>query len=91
MKKSIQIAQGTNKALMAVCRYPSGNSFDCEEGDIVEVDILYITRVSRGGKDLDLSDAKKWGYLRSQQEIRGIIEAGDYIEDNYCHGVYEAI
>jgi len=70
--------------MKAVCAYFSGNSFDNKKGTVVQISELYISRIWRDSKELDISDL-------SQETIREMVKVGDTIEDNYCHGQYEAI
>jgi carbamate kinase len=78
--------------MKAKCEYATGNSFDNQEGDIVEIASLFVTRVTRDGKDLDLAHPTKiGGYLMPQEKIHELIQTGDYIQENFGHGVYKVI
>ena len=81
--------------MKAICTYFSGSSFDNKKGTIVEISELHISRIWRAGKELDISDLSRKtnqnSYLLPQEKIQKMVEVGDHLEDNYCHGQYEAI
>ena len=61
------------------------------ETDKEETDI-YVTYVWRNGQSLDLMDheasCEGQYYLLSQDEIYSLLQPGDVVENNYCHGLY---
>ena len=79
--------------MKAICVYNEGNSFDPEVGDIVSVtaESFHITRLWRGGKEIDLEDPKRPGYFKPAETILSLLEVGDQIEENYCHGMYRVV
>ena len=57
---------------------------------------VYVTRVWRGSQELDIEDHTLSGdtgnhYILSQDEIYSMLQPGDVIEDNYCHGQYNVV
>lgn len=80
--------------MKAICNYWSGNSFDSKKGEIVEISELYISAIWRNGNEVNITDSNKGAnptYLLPQQEIQQMVQIGDKLEDNYCHGQYEVI
>ena len=77
--------------MKAICIYNEGNDFDPEVGSIENVEDLYITQLWRGGKEIDLEDPKRPGYFKPAETILSLLEVGDEIEENYCHGMYRVI
>ena len=62
---------------------------DQEETDI------YVTRAWRGSQDLDLEDHTLshdgQHYILSQEEVYSLLQPGDVVENNYCHGLYRVV
>ena len=56
---------------------------------------IYVTRVWRNGQILDIQDheASCEGryYILSQDEIYSLLQPGDVVENNYCHGQYNVV
>ena len=75
--------------IKAICMYNDGNQFDPKVGEVVKVKTLYITKVWRGEKELSIKD--KQGYFKSQEMILAMLQEGDDIENNYCHGQYKVV
>ena len=62
--------------------------------DQEETDVL-VTRAWRGSQELDLEDASQSSvgnhYTLSQEEVYSLLQAGDVVENNYCHGLYRVV
>ena len=56
--------------------------------EIVNINHIDITSVSRMGKDIDISDPDDDSLLLSQEEIIARLRTLDIVTDNYCHGKY---
>ena len=78
--------------MKAICYYQE-NDFDPRVGDIVSVtaESFHITQLWRGGKEIDLEDPKRPGYFKPVETILSLLEVGDEIEENYCHGMYRVV
>ena len=77
--------------MKAICYYNEGNDFDPMVGDIVDLESLYITRVWRDGKELDLEDPSNPGYFKPASSILSLLKEGDKVEENYCHGMFRVV
>ena len=73
--------------MKAICYYQE-NDFDPVVGAIVDIESLYISRLWRDGKEIDLEDPKRPGYFKPAEEILALLKEGDEVEENYCHGMY---
>ena len=78
--------------MKTVCIHNCGNDFDPMVGDIVEITKnFYITQVWRNGSKIDIEDPKRAGYLLPAEDILSLLEVGDELEENYCHGMYRVV
>ena len=78
--------------MKAVCIANYGNDFDPKVGEIVSIDAdFYITRIWREGVEISIEDEEKPGYFESEDVILSMLEKGDEVEENYCHGRYVVV
>ena len=73
--------------MKAICYYQE-NDFDPVVGAIVDIESLYISRLWRDGKEINLEDPKRPGDFLPAETIMSLLSVGDQIEENYCHGMY---
>ena len=57
---------------------------------------IFVTYVRRNGQELDIEDHTLSGdtgnhYTLSQDEIYHLLQPGDVVENNYCHGLYRVV
>ena len=78
------VAQTQNKLKMDYLKFYSSTGEVCKKEDIL------ITSVVRNGHIVSI-EGEKEGYCLKQEEICELLQPGDMVEDNYCHGWYTVV
>ena len=64
--------------------------FYSSTGEVCEKEDILITCVVRNGHIVSI-EGEKQGYCLDQQEIYPLLQPGDMVEENYCHGWYTVV
>ena len=78
------VAQTQKEIKMNYLKFYSSTGEVCEKEDIL------ITCVVRNGHIVSI-EGEKQGYCLDQQEIYPLLQPGDMVEENYCHGWYTVV
>ncbi len=54
--------------------------------ELVDSSDFYISYIRRGNNEVDLTDGSD--QMADQNLLAQRVQAGDVVEDNYCHGMY---
>ena len=64
--------------------------FYSSTGEVFEKENILITFVMRNGHEVSI-DGERQGYSLKQEEIYPLLQPGDMVEENYCHGWYTVV
>ena len=64
--------------------------FYSSTGEVFEKENVLITFVMRNGHEVSI-EGENPGYCLKQEEIHLLLQPGDLVEDNYCHGWYTVV
>ena len=64
--------------------------FYSHTGEVCEKENILITFVMRNGHEVSI-EGEKQGSCLKQEEIYKLLQPGDRVEENYCHGWYTVV